>query len=149
MRVGIVDYRMGNLASASKAFEAAGAAAQVSDDADTLASADLLVLPGVGNFAAGMSNLERLGLKDFVANWAASERPLLGICMGMQLFFEESDEGDAKGLGILPGRVSKLPGEVKVPHMGWNTLEPVRESAVFEPFGGRHFYFVHSYVCEA
>lgn len=149
MKVGIVDYRMGNLASASKAFEAAGARAEVSDDPAALESVDLLVLPGVGNFAAGMDKLSSLGLANFVVDWADRGRPLLGICMGMQLLFEESDEGPAKGLGILPGRVVKLEGPVKIPHMGWNQIKPVRESAVFEPFAGRHFYFVHSYVCGA
>jgi imidazole glycerol-phosphate synthase subunit HisH len=149
VRAGIVDYRMGNLASVSKAFEAAGARAFVSDEPSELGSSKLLVLPGVGNFAAGMENLSGLGLADFVIDWAADGKPLLGICMGMQLLFEESDEGPAKGLGILPGRVVRLGGQVKVPHMGWNQVAPVRESEVFGSFGGRYYYFVHSYVCEA
>lgn len=149
MRAGIVDYRMGNLASVSKAFEAAGAEAFVSDEPSTLRSSNLLVLPGVGNFAAGMENLSGLGLADFVIDWAADGKPLLGICMGMQLLFEESDEGPAKGLGILSGRVVRLEGDVKVPHMGWNQVDPVRESSIFGSLAGRYFYFVHSYVCEA
>jgi glutamine amidotransferase len=149
VRAGIVDYRMGNLASVSKAFEAAGAEAFVSDEPSRLRSSNLLVLPGVGNFAAGMENLSSLGLADFVTDWAADGKPLLGICMGMQLLFEESDEGPAKGLGILPGRVVRLRGDVKVPHMGWNQVDPVRESELFGSLAGRYFYFVHSYVCEA
>ncbi len=149
MRAGIVDYRMGNLASVSKAFEAAGAEAFVSDVPSELRSSNLLVLPGVGYFAAGMENLSSLGLADFVADWAADGKAMLGICMGMQLLFEESDEGPAKGLGILPGRVIRLRGDVKVPHMGWNQVDPVRESELFGPLAGRYFYFVHSYVCEA
>jgi glutamine amidotransferase len=149
MKAGIVDYRMGNLASVSKAVEAAGARAFVSDEPSVLGSSDLLVLPGVGNFAAGMENLSGLGLADFVIDWAAEGKPLLGICMGMQLLFEESDEGPAKGLGILPGRVVRLEDRVKVPHMGWNQVEPVRESELFSSIAGRYYYFVHSYVCEA
>jgi imidazole glycerol-phosphate synthase subunit HisH len=149
VKAGIIDYRMGNLASVSKAFEAAGAKALVSDEPSTLAASDLLVLPGVGNFAAGMGNLSALGLSDLVIDWAADGRPLFGICMGMQLLFEESDEGLAKGLGILPGRVVRLKGQVKVPHMGWNQVNPARNSELFGALAGRYFYFVHSYVCEA
>jgi imidazole glycerol-phosphate synthase subunit HisH len=147
VRVGIIDYRMGNLASVSKAFEKAGSEAYISDQPRRLESADLLVLPGVGNFAPGMHNLTELGLADLVTERAADGRPLLGICLGMQLFFEESDEGSAKGLGILPGRVERLQAEVKVPHMGWNTISAVGDSRLFEPFSEHYFYFVHSYVC--
>lgn len=147
MKVGIIDYRMGNLASVSKALEAAGAEPHVSDRPDELTATDLLVLPGVGNFAAGMANLVKLNLADYTVEWAASGKPLLGICMGMQLFFEESDEGAAKGLGILEGRVEKFDDRLKVPHMGWNTLNPVGDAPIFEDFDGRHFYFVHSYYC--
>lgn len=146
MRAGVVDYRMGNLASVSKALERIGAEAFVSDEPGALAGADLVVLPGVGNFAAGMANLEQLGLDGFLAGWAEAGRPLLGICMGMQLLFERSEEGDAKGLGILPGSVVRLRGHVKVPHMGWNQVE-ARSSRVFHDVDGRSFYFVHSYVC--
>ena len=110
MRAGIVDYRMGNLASVSKALEKVGAESFVSGDPDALAGSDLVVLPGVGNFAAGMANLQSAGLDGFVREWAAAGKPLLGICMGMQLFFEHSEEGDTKGLGILPGRVVRLQG---------------------------------------
>lgn len=147
MKVGIVDYRMGNLASVSKAFEAAGAEPRVSGRPEVLQEADLLVLPGVGNFAAGMANLNRLGLADLTLEWARCGRPLLGICLGMQLLFEESDEGPARGLGILKGRVERFGDSLKVPHMGWNTLEADPDSAVFGDVAGRWFYFVHSYYC--
>ena len=145
MRAGIVDYRMGNLASVQKALEHAGASAFVSDDVTALGDADALVLPGVGNCASGMSNLERLGLKDFLTEWTSGAKPLLGICLGMQLLFEASEEGDTKSLGVLPGKVVKFRPGVKVPHMGWNT---VSGSGLLAPFDGRSFYFVHSYVCE-
>ncbi|MGH2767532.1 MAG: imidazole glycerol phosphate synthase subunit HisH [Actinomycetota bacterium] len=145
MRAGIVDYRMGNLASVSKALERVGAESFVSGDPELLETSDLLVLPGVGNFAAGMGNLSRLGLAELVIDWAGEGRPLLGICMGMQLLFDWSEEGDTEGLGILPGKVVRLPGSVKVPHMGWNTIRA--SSDLFLPLDGRRFYFVHSYVC--
>lgn len=147
MKVGIVDYRMGNLASVSKAIEHAGGEVQVSDQTGELAGSDLLVLPGVGHFSHGMENLVEFGLKDFVVDWAAAGRPLLGVCVGMQLLFEESDEGDAAGLGILKGRVEQFDSSLKVPHMGWNTLQPQGGSALFQQFAGRYFYFVHSYYC--
>lgn len=146
MKVGIIDYRMGNLASVSKAIENAGGSPRVSDQPDELAESDLVILPGVGNFAAGMEHLEELNLKDFVTGWAAGGRPLMGVCVGMQLLFEESDEGPAKGLGILKGRVEKFAEGLKVPHMGWNTLSPEGDS-VFAGFDDRYFYFVHSYYC--
>lgn len=148
MRASIVDYRMGNLASVSKALEASGFRSVVSDDAAELAKGDLLVMPGVGNFTAGASNLRRVGLWSFVQSWAADNKPLLGICLGMQLLFEHSDEGDSQGLGILPGKVVRISSDVKVPHMGWNQIHS-EDSNIFKGFSGRSFYFVHSYVCNA
>lgn len=145
LRAGIVDYRMGNLASVAKALENVGTASFVSDQPEALGAADLVVLPGVGNFAAGMANLAQTGLDGFVRDWASAGRPLLGICMGMQMFFEHSEEGDTPGLGILPGTVVRLHGDVKVPHMGWNTLHDT--TGFLEAFQDRYFYFVHSYAC--
>lgn len=147
MKVGIIDYRMGNLASVSKAIEHAGGTVSVSDQTAELEQSDLIVLPGVGHFSHGMENLVELGLKDFLVDWAAGGKPLLGVCVGMQLLFEESDEGEAKGLGILKGRVEQFEPSLKVPHMGWNTLQPQGESQVFAEFSDRYFYFVHSYYC--
>ena len=145
IKVGIVDYRMGNLASVAKALEKVGAESFVAEEPGELAGSDIVVLPGVGNFAAGMANLREAGLDSFVREWAAAGRPLLGICMGMQMFLDHSEEGDTAGLGILSGKVVRLRGDVKVPHMGWNTL---RDTAGFlRSFEGRHFYFVHSYAC--
>lgn len=146
MNAGIVDYRMGNLASVAKAVERVGGSPAVSEDAAALKRSDLLILPGVGNFAAGMANLRRDGLDGFLREWAAEGRPLIGICLGMQLLFERSEEGDTEGLGVLPGKVVRLRGPVKVPHMGWNVIR-VRSSETLVPFDGRRFYFVHSYVC--
>lgn len=146
MKVGVVDYRMGNLASVSKAVEHAGGTVAVTDRAAELEQSDLLVLPGVGHFSHGMDNLAELGLTGFLVDWAAAGRPLLGVCVGMQLLFEESDEGDARGLGILKGRVEQFDPSLKVPHMGWNTLQ-TQDSAVFNEFNDRYFYFVHSYYC--
>jgi glutamine amidotransferase len=146
VKAAVVDYRMGNLASVSKALEKIGAAAAVSDQPGNLETADVLVLPGVGNFAAGMANLDRLGLRDFVVSWANEGRPLLGICLGMQILFEHSEEGDTEGLGILAGKVVKIDSNVKVPHMGWNTVHSPT-APVLRESDGQYFYFDHSYIC--
>lgn len=144
-RAGIVDYRMGNLASVAKALQVVGTESFVSGDPDALATADVVVLPGVGNFAAGMANLREHALDGFVRAWAGAGKPLLGICMGMQMFLEHSEEGDTPGLGILPGTVVRLHGDVKIPHMGWNTIQGT--GSFLRPFEGRYFYFVHSFAC--
>lgn len=146
MRAGIVDYRMGNLASVAKAFEKIGVETVTSDQSGELKSCDVMVLPGVGNFSAGMANLERLGLSEPIVQWARTDRPLIGICLGMQLLFDHSEEGETDGLGVLEGAVSRFDVQEKVPHMGWNEIS----SASGEPFSefvGKRFYFVHSYVC--
>ncbi len=141
----IVDYKMGNLASVTKALERAGARPSITNDPREVGSGDLLVLPGVGNFKAGIGHLEELGLIDPVWGWARSGGLVLGICLGMQLLFESSEEGGSKGLDILKGEVRQIQGDVKVPHMGWNTIEA--DSGLFQPFSGKRFYFDHSYVC--
>lgn len=141
----IVDYRTGNLASVGKALGHAGFEAQVTDDPDVLGKADLLVVPGVGNFTAGIETLDDLGLVGPIRDHVSAGRPTLGICLGMQLMFERSDEGDAEGLGIFAGHVVRLSGEVKVPHMGWNEI--VKCTEALAPFDQKRFYFVHSYVC--
>lgn len=146
MKAGIVDYQMGNLASVSKAIESIGASSCVSTDVSALADSDLLVVPGVGNFKAGIEALRRDGLDDFIIDWALEDRPLIGICLGMQVLFGRSEEGDSKGLGIVPGQVLRLRGDEKVPHMGWNEISS-KGSSIFDPFDKRRFYFVHSYVC--
>ena len=148
MRVGVVDYGMGNLASVAKAVEKVGAESFVSGDAAELGRADLVVLPGVGHFKAGMESLERLGLTGFLKDWAGAGRPLVGICLGMQLLFGHSEEGDVPGLGIVPGNVVLLEPGVKCPQIGWNAVSAEGASSdVLAPFEGRYFYFNHSYVC--
>jgi glutamine amidotransferase len=147
VKAGIVDYGMGNLASVGKAVEGVGVEPLVSSSLEQLGGADVLVLPGVGNFAAGMRNLRDAGLDQFISEWAAQRKPTLGICLGMQLLFDHSEEGDTAGLGILPGKVTLLPDVVKVPHMGWNEVS-TPEGSPFRAFDGQRFYFVHSYVCD-
>jgi imidazole glycerol-phosphate synthase subunit HisH len=149
----IVDYGMGNLRSVQKAFERLGHAAEVTRDPRTIGEAPGVVLPGVGAFGACMRNLETYGLVDTVRRVLADARPFLGICLGMQLLFEESDEfGPVRGLGALPGRVCRFPAspERKVPHMGWNQLAVRRPHPVFDGVDdGAYVYFVHSYYVDA
>jgi glutamine amidotransferase len=145
----IVDYGRGNLRSVQKAFERLGHAAEVTRDPERIVAAPGVVLPGVGAFGACMTNLTGLGLVEPVKEAITAGRPFLGICLGMQLLFEESEEfGPVKGLGILPGRVVRLatdPG-IKIPHMGWNSIRKVREApALFGIDDGAYVYFVHSY----
>jgi len=145
----IVDYGMGNLRSVEKAFERLGHAADVTRDPERITRAAGVVLPGVGAFGACMANLAALGLVEPVKESIRRGRPFLGICLGMQLLFDESEEfGPVRGLGVLPGRVVRFPADPtrKVPHMGWNALRIVRsvpELAGIED--GAYVYFVHSY----
>ncbi len=145
--IGIVDYHLNNLRSVQKAFEKAGAPSFISDDPLKLRTADKLVLPGVGAFGQAMENLRTLGLKDVVLAHAAAGRPLLGICLGMQLLFSKSYElGEYDGLGLLRGEVRQFPDTVKVPHMGWNQIELTATSPLLKDVPENAFvYFVHSY----
>jgi len=150
--IGIVDYGMGNLFSVSKALERLGADYFISADKTKLLQADALILPGVGSFRDAMERLPADTIKEF----AAAGKPLLGICLGMQLLFEESEEnGPAKGLGLLPGRVRRFTGRTqhgesyKVPHMGWNRLKFVKESPLLKNLTEDYVYFVHSYYVDA
>jgi len=161
--IGIVDYNMGNLASVINAFTKVGADATLESDPKKLDQYDKLILPGVGAFGDAMEHLKENGMDKAVKNFAASGKPLLGICLGMQLLFESSEEfGSTQGLGLIPGKVvafdeSKFDHALKVPHMGWNELfqsnkEQVAGSNVL--FTGLpsdfYLYFVHSYhaVCD-
>ena len=145
----IVDYGMGNLRSVQKALERVGQAAEVTGDAERIATAPAVVLPGVGAFGACMQNLTRLGLVEPVRAAIAAGRPFLGICLGMQLLFDESEEfGPVRGLGVLPGRVVRfMPAPaLKVPHMGWNSLRVARRVPQLAGIeSGTSVYFVHSY----
>lgn len=150
--VGIIDYGVGNLFSLRSSFSAIGEEAFVSGDPERLAEADRLVLPGVGAFADAAEKLRLSGLDSFVRQQAGAGKPLLGICLGMQLLFEKSFEyGEHRGLGLLKGQVvpmaGRLPEELKIPHMGWNRLE-VRRGRLLENADGKYVYFVHSYFAE-
>ena len=149
--IGIIDYGVGNLFSLRSSFAAIGAEAFVSGDAAELAKADRLVLPGVGAFGDAAEKLRRSGLDIFVKEQAAAGKPLLGICLGMQLLFEKSYEyGEHEGLGLLKGQVvgmaGKLPADLKIPHMGWNALKLTKAAKLLEE--GSYVYFVHSFYAE-
>lgn len=153
--VTLIDYGIGNLRSVEKAFEAVGASVLRTDDRAAIREATRLVLPGVGAFGACADELRRRGLEQPVRDAVAAGTPLLGVCVGMQLLFDGSDEmGDHEGLGLLPGRITRfatdLPGDhgrpLKVPHMGWNTVRLQTASPLLDGLPtAPYFYFVHSY----
>jgi glutamine amidotransferase len=145
--IAIIDYGMGNLHSVSKAVERLGYEAVVTGDAEQILAAEGAILPGVGAFGDAMEQLRESGLNDVVLRYAESGKPLLGICLGMQLLFSSSEEhGNHEGLGLLPGSVVRFRGDYKVPHMGWNKLNYKQsESPIFEGIEEGHVYFVHSY----
>jgi len=151
--IGIVDYGMGNLFSVSKALERLDVPYIISDKKEQLALTDGLILPGVGGFRDAMKLLIETGLASFIVEQAEKGKPILGICLGMQLLFNESEEnGLHKGLGLLDGRVIHFSGvdekgaSYKVPHMGWNRLDFHQQSPLTEELSGDHVYFVHSYA---
>ena len=149
--VGIIDYGVGNLFSLRSSFAAIGVEAFVSGDASELAKADRLILPGVGAFGDAAEKLRQSGLDVFVREQAASGKPLMGICLGMQLLFEKSFEyGEHAGLGLLKGQVvgmsGRLPEGLKIPHMGWNALRCTKPAKLLEE--GSFVYFVHSFYAE-
>ncbi|MBR3949796.1 MAG: imidazole glycerol phosphate synthase subunit HisH [Oscillospiraceae bacterium] len=150
--VGIIDYGVGNLFSLCSSFRAIGVEAFVSGDPAELAQADRLVLPGVGAFEDAAGKLRASGLDAFVCRQAAEGKPLLGICLGMQMLFEKSFEyGEHQGLGLLKGQVVPMAGrispELKIPHMGWNRLE-VKQGKLLSQVDGEYVYFVHSFYAE-
>ncbi|GLI01164.1 imidazole glycerol phosphate synthase subunit HisH [Phytohabitans aurantiacus] len=147
-RVVILDYGSGNLRSAERALARAGGDVTVTPDLSAAADADGLVVPGVGAFAACMAGVEALEAGPTIAERVAAGRPVLGICVGMQILFEYGEEHGVvtKGLGLLPGGVTRLPAE-RVPHMGWNEVRAVDDSVLFAGLPeGTRFYFVHSYA---
>ena len=149
--VGIIDYGVGNLFSLRSSFAAIGVEAFVSGDAGELAKADRLILPGVGAFGDAAEKLRATGLDAFVREQAAAGKPLMGICLGMQLLFERSFEyGEHFGLGLLKGQVvgmsGRLPEGLKIPHMGWNALKLTKSAKLLEE--GSYVYFVHSFYAE-
>jgi glutamine amidotransferase len=149
--VAVLDYGMGNLRSVEKGLERAGAGCEVTADQDRIARADGVVLPGVGAFPKAMERIRQLGLDSALSDAAEQGRPILGICLGLQLLFESSTElGGAEGLGLLEGKVVEIPaGGRKIPHIGWAAVtwvRPSRLTAGLRP--GEPFYFVHSFVVE-
>ena len=145
--IAIIDYGMGNLRIVQKAFEYLGNKAVITQQPSEIQKADKVVLPGVGAFRDAMQTIKQKGIDKVLYDVVEQKKPLLGICLGMQMFFEKSYEyGEHKGLGILQGEIVKLPENVKIPHMGWNSLNIKKKSPLFEGLSQEPYvYFVHSY----
>ena len=151
MKTAVLDYDVGNLASVLQGLKTAGLDPFVTRNLQEIRTARAVVLPGVGAFAAGMDNLRKYGLLPVISEIVERGIPLLGICLGMQLLFAESDEhGRSAGLSLLPGRVTRFPEGLKIPHMGWNTLEIKKEHPLLKNIDqGSYVYFVHSYYVKS
>lgn len=150
--IAIVDYGAGNLLSVKKALDFIGAESVITASADEIKNADGVILPGVGSFGNAMESMHESGLVEAVRSVAQSGRPFLGICLGLQLLFESSEESPGvEGLGVLKGKILKIPSDnLKVPHMGWNSLEFKKSTPLFEGISdGAYVYFVHSYYLSA
>ncbi|WP_200763552.1 imidazole glycerol phosphate synthase subunit HisH [Nitrosophilus alvini] len=157
MRIAIVDYNMGNLASVKNAFIKIGAKSNIEKDAEKLKNYDKIILPGVGAFGDAVEHLKEYGMDEAIKEFVKSGKPLLGICLGMQLLFDKSYEfGEHVGLGLIPGEVvpfdrNRFEHRLKVPHMGWNELFVQKDTPLFKDMPKAFYlYFVHSYhaVCE-
>jgi glutamine amidotransferase len=148
--IAIIDYGMGNLRSVQKGLECVGITASITGDPGEAVQASGVILPGVGAFEDAIANLKNTGMVDAVREVVRQDRPLLGICLGMQLLFTESEEnGRHGGLDLIPGRVVRFPVTKKVPHMGWNQVRMVGDSPLFSGLPDQsYFYFVHSYYCD-
>ncbi len=145
--VAVLDYGAANMVSVSQALVSAGARVVVAEDGAALAGADALVVPGVGAAASAMDHLRRRGLVEPLRDWVLAGRPCLGICLGYQILFERSEEGDAETLGLLAGRTARLLDAPTLPHIGWNEIEFTQAHPLFDGVAdGSHFYFVHSYA---
>ena len=147
--IAIIDYGMGNLRSVQKAIEAVGHEATVSADPDVIRQASRVILPGVGAFADAIAHLRQTGLAEAFTEAVQAGKPCLGVCLGLQLLFDVSEEdGEHAGLGLIPGRVVRFPSEpgLKIPHMGWNTLQVRQPSPLLDGLEpDASVYFVHSY----
>lgn len=149
--VGIIDYNMGNLASVYNALDLLNAKASFVKDPNELKNFDRIILPGVGAFGDAMENLNTTGMKEAIIEFSKSGKPMIGICLGMQLLFESSKEfGENKGLGLIDGKIikfdkSKMHENTKIPHMGWNTIEVKDDHTLFKGLKNPYLYFVHSY----
>jgi len=147
----IIDYGMGNLRSVEKALYAVGGRPEIAGDPDAIRKAERLILPGVGAFGDAMRNLKRTGADLAIGEAVQSERPLLGLCLGLQLLFSRSEEfGSHQGLNLIPGNVRKINDTgLRVPHVGWNQIEIARDDPLLEKIAeGSYFYFVHSFFVE-
>lgn len=149
--IAVVDYDAGNLKSVETALEKLGADFFISSDSEKLASADKMIFPGVGEAAQAMKRLKESALDKVVKDFAASGKPLFGICLGAQILFDHSEESDTQCLGILPGNVRLFSSDMglKIPHMGWNTLKHSNHTLFKDLPQDKSFYFVHSYYIEA
>ena len=151
--IAIIDYDAGNLKSVEKALVSLGEEVLVSRDSSEILQADKVILPGVGSFGDAMNNLDKFGLVDTIKKVTGNGTPFLGICLGLQLLFKESDETPgAEGLDILPGKILKIPAKdgFKIPHMGWNSLDIKPGARLFQGLEGNPYvYFVHSYYLKA
>lgn len=151
--IAIIDYDAGNLKSVEKALQYLGEECIVTRDKEKLLKADKIILPGVGAFGDAMEKLHKFGLVDVIHKLVKENKPFLGICLGLQLMFESSEEGPGvKGLGLLPGKIVKFPEKegFKIPHMGWNSIDVKEGSRLFKGvFNNSYVYFVHSYYLQA
>jgi glutamine amidotransferase len=145
--IAVVDYGAGNLVSIEQALTTVGADVRIARDGDALRGVDAVVVPGVGAAAPAMARLDRQGLTEPIGAWLTADRPFLGICLGLQLLFDGSDEDGATTLGVLAGRTVRLEDAPTLPHIGWNQVERTRDHPLFDGIDdGADFYFVHSYV---
>ena len=151
--IGIIDYDAGNIRSVEKAMKYLGQDVCITRDRDTLLRADKVILPGVGSFGDAMNHLQEYGLVDVIHELTELEKPFLGICLGLQLFFESSEETPGvEGLGLLPGKIVRIPDKegFKIPHMGWNSIQINPASRLLKGIEeGAYVYFVHSYYLQA
>lgn len=151
--IAIIDYDAGNLKSVEKALQYLGEECIVTRDKEKLLKADKIILPGVGAFGDAMEKLHMFGLVDVIHKLVKENKPFLGICLGLQLMFESSEEGPGvKGLGLLPGKIVKFPEKegFKIPHMGWNSIDVKEGSRLFKGVSNNSYvYFVHSYYLQA
>ncbi|GHO55571.1 imidazole glycerol phosphate synthase subunit HisH [Ktedonobacter robiniae] len=148
--IAIVDYGAGNIHSIAKALEHVGGEVRVTDEAAVVSRARAVVLPGVGSGGSAMKRMRERGLDDAIREATQAGKPFLGICLGMQLLSEHHDEGETAGLGLFPGEVRRIPYGPKIPHMGWNQVQPLREDlSIFAGIPNEaYFYFAHSYYVE-
>ena len=147
-KIGLIDYGMGNLFSVQQAFKRVDQHLDIISDVKTLRTCDALILPGVGAFDPAMINLRKTDLIPSIIDWVNNGKPLIGICLGLHLLFETSDEGTSKGLGVIKGHIRRLPHEKneRIPHIGWSPIFKINKCPILENFSDSNWmYFVHSY----